>query len=230
MIDANKTLVGPLTRDRLAASKQMQPREFYELLKMKLESLKEEQDKEERLHSVLNEAHNDEQQMCSKSFPSNVGPSGTHQANHQAFTSAILKKIQSIDADSDQAILDQHVSRVFSPHVQSPGTASPRQAATISRPPPPLPQRTNDPKTDLGEYFLRFTSGTALWQSAFTQPIIYFVRFAGVPPMRPRSDQISYSGSMSRKSDKNSAAPIYYDSGISMNSAEYKQATDKKPT
>lgn len=153
MSDANRTLVGPITRERLEASKQMEPEKLVAELWKRLKPVIEEQDQDKQLNRRAIEADGliDEPQMCTKSFASTAGLSAAHQFNHQAITNVIFRKIPSIDADSDQAILDQHVSRVFSPHVQSPGTASPRQPASISRPPPPLPHRIIDPLTDYGK-------------------------------------------------------------------------------
>lgn len=156
MSEANK-LVEPITRERLNSSKPFDPEVFAKKLNAKLEVLKEERDKEERLQNVLNDAQkDDESPVCAKSFASNAnaGLSLSHQANHKAITTAILRKMSTLD-DNDQDILDQHVSRVFSPLV-SPGTASPRQPAVPMRLPPPLPHRAVDPMSEFGEYFFHF--------------------------------------------------------------------------
>lgn len=147
--DSKKSIVEPVTRERMEASKQMDPKKFCEILKKKLEELKVKRDKEERFQNALNEVNADEPPMCSKTFVLNANAG---QVNHQAITSAILRKFSAIDLDNDQDILDQHVSRVFSPLVQSPGTSSPRQAAAISSRPPPLPHRSIDPMPDFGKW------------------------------------------------------------------------------
>lgn len=141
--EATNRIVQPLTRERIFSSMPIEPKTFCLLLNEKLEKVKVERDNQERLENVLHEAETaDDQPMGTKSFASNVN-AGPQQVNHQAITTAILRKISAIDLDNDQDILDQHVSRVFSPLVQSPGTASPRQAAAMTRP-PPLPHRTLD--------------------------------------------------------------------------------------
>lgn len=146
------TLVEPYSKDRLAASKPPNQEEFVLLLTKKLEALEREQETMERVENTLKEAQKaDDQPSCPKSFASHANAGPPHQANHHAFTTAILRKFSSISGDNDQDILDQHVSRVFSPLVQSPGTASPHQAAAIARPPPPLPHRTIDPMTEFGK-------------------------------------------------------------------------------
>lgn len=153
MSNAN-TVVEPYSHERLKASRPPNQEEFVLLLTKKLEALEREQETMERVENTLKEAQKaDDQPFCPKSFASHANPGLPHQANHHAFTTAILRKFSSISGDNDQDILDQHVSRVFSPLVQSPGTASPHQAAAILRPPPPLPHRTIDPMTEFGKWF-----------------------------------------------------------------------------
>lgn len=125
--------------DRMNASRQLSQDEFAALLLQKLELVKKQRDQDERLQNVLKEVQEVDDQPRPFASNTNAGSSLPHQVNPQAITSAILRKLSSIDNDNDQDILDQHVSRVFSPLVQSPGTASPRQTAAMSRPPPPLP-------------------------------------------------------------------------------------------
>lgn len=159
--EANNTLVEPIkpiTSARLDASKPMDPKEFCEKLKIKLELVKEERDKEERLQNVLNEAQKaDEQPMGSKSFASSANAGFT--LPHQDLTSAIWRKISPIIAiDNDQDILDRHCQRVFlSPLTQSPGTASPRQPAAIS-----APHRTIGPMTEFRKCFSQPIPGLLL--------------------------------------------------------------------
>lgn len=206
-------IVEPLGRSRMQASKPHDPKVFSEQLRVALEALKKKNDDQERLDLALGDCG--DQATASRSFPStNCGQS----LSHQAITTA-LHKIASTDVDNDQDILDQHVSRVFSPLVQSPGTASPRQAAVLARPPPPLPQRTHPipSTTDFGMFPFHF-SQTLDTREPFTIPL----SILGSQSMRPSKsvpEHASRGGSIARKVDKNS---IYFDSGISTATSDYK--------
>lgn len=132
------------------ASIHSNPELFYNVLKPKLEKLKQEQDKQERLESALTAFNQtDLKSSTTLSMRSNLSTSVQRetQAHQKAFTAAIFKKFPQLNEDNDQDILDQHVSRVFSPHL-SPGTISPCQMVA-SRPLPPLPHRALEPTTEI---------------------------------------------------------------------------------
>lgn len=127
-----ETLVEPISRSRLKSSKPLDQKTFNELVSEKLERILEERERHDRLDRSLSEIQSQEEHL-SRNRP-NVAMSATHQ---KALTEAILRKISQQTEDNDQDILDQHVSRVFSPLV-SPGTSSPHQTIA-ARPLPPLP-------------------------------------------------------------------------------------------
>lgn len=205
-------LVEPMStdrfKDRLNASRQLSQDEFAALLLQKLELVKKQQDQDERLLNVLKEVQEVDDQPRPLASNVNAGPSLPHQINPQAITSAILRKLSSIDNDNDQDILDQHVSRVFSPLVQSPGTASPRQTAAMSRPPPPLPpHQTMVPTGKL--------SSSLYYLKNICIKIVFHVVSQSMRHSRSIPEHASSGGSMPRKTYKNP-----YDSGVS--SDEYK--------
>lgn len=96
-----------------------------------LEEFKREQELNEKLRRRLQEDVTSSLEMVGSSSSSAGRPTGSfgsqsYRHQGQALTEAILKKLPSVD-DSDQSILDDHVSRVWSdltPH-RSPGTISP---------------------------------------------------------------------------------------------------------
>lgn len=174
-----KTLLGPVSRSRMESSKPMDQTEFVNILTGKLVRVKEDQERKERLNKALKMGETDSLR-------------GGCMQQQKAFTDAILRKMSPQIEDNDQDILDQHVSRVFSPLV-SPGTASPRQAIT-SRPLPPIPQRSaerpfaTDPYQDGSAFAMRHSKS--------------------IPEHASRKKQ--YAGSN------------YYDSGISVGYSTYK--------
>lgn len=94
-----------------------------------LEEFKREQELNDKLRRRLQEDVSSSLEMVgsSGSRPTTLSASSqSYRHQGQALTEAILKKLPSVD-DSDQSILDDHVSRVWSdltPH-RSPGTISP---------------------------------------------------------------------------------------------------------
>lgn len=151
IVEANETPIGTIPKlgSRLNEGPKpytMDPQLFYNTLIEKLEKLKEDQDGRGRCkHSLTSVDQNCSKSSTTLSMPSNLSSSVQRetQAHQKALTAAIFKKFSPLNDDNDQDILDQHVSRVFSPHL-SPGTISPCQAVT-SRPLPPLPQRGHEP-------------------------------------------------------------------------------------
>ncbi|XP_011330772.1 axin-1 isoform X2 [Ooceraea biroi] len=116
---------------RMAFPKQMPAKQFAEMLTQKLEILAREQKTQEKLDRYLQE--ND----------ASVGnEAATETANtHKSLGDALREKL-SIEEDSDQAILDEHVSRVWSDQTPS---RSPRHSPERRRPthnyPRPYKQR-----------------------------------------------------------------------------------------
>lgn len=96
---------------RMASPQQLPAKQFAEMLTYKLEALAREQRTQERLDKYLQE------NLVSDEVPpsetANVG-GGTHRT-----LSDTLRDKLSIEEDSDQAILDEHVSRVWSDHTPS---------------------------------------------------------------------------------------------------------------
>lgn len=95
-----------------------------------LEEFKREQELNEKLRRRLQEDMTSSLEITSgnrqASASGSTGGQSSYRHQGQALTEAILKKLPSVD-DSDQSILDDHVSRVWSdltPH-RSPGTISP---------------------------------------------------------------------------------------------------------
>lgn len=185
-----ETLVEPFSRSRLRASKPMDPKTFIEVLTGKLKLVKEDQDKKEHFNRVLTEMHPIDEHQARPIVPTQI-----QQTHQKALTAAILRKISPQIEDNDQDILDQHVSRVFSPLV-SPGTSSPRQTIT-TRPLPPIPPRSvehpfgNDSYHDNSTFSIRHSR--------------------------------SIPEHASRKSNKY-AGSNYYDSGISVGYSTYKSS------
>lgn len=77
-----------------------------------------------RLNEIARERENEERQEQFNRALKDRLTSPQFKTQPKMFPETLLKT--SIIEDDDQSILDQHVSRVFSPHL-SPGTASPRQ-------------------------------------------------------------------------------------------------------
>ncbi|XP_076168169.1 protein axin isoform X2 [Ptiloglossa arizonensis] len=95
----------------------LKPEEFAQVLIEKLENVKRERESQEKL-----DRHLQESDTINKDVPLEM-PSGAP----KALADALREKL-SIEEDNDQAILDQHVSRVWSDLTpsRSPGLASPR--------------------------------------------------------------------------------------------------------
>ncbi|KAL0131782.1 hypothetical protein PUN28_002969 [Cardiocondyla obscurior] len=109
---------------RMASPKQMSAEQFAEMLTQKLEILAREQKAHEKLEKYLQE--ND---VPSEPVVKNCGASKT-------FDDALKEKL-SMEEDSDQAILDEHVSRVWSDQTPS---RSPRLSPERRRPPHNYPR------------------------------------------------------------------------------------------
>lgn len=143
--EATQTVINPVPRSRLmkaSNTSQLDPKQFHNELTLKLEKVKEEREAKDHLERTLNA-------MDPSRSKSSTTLSMPSQAQQKALTAAIFKKFSQPNEDDDQDILDQHVSRVFSPHL-SPGTISPCiAAATASRPLPPLPQRIHESSTEI---------------------------------------------------------------------------------
>lgn len=97
----------------------LKPEEFAQVLIEKLESVKRERETQEKLDRHLQESELLSIDTSTEALPSNSAP--------KALADALREKL-STDEDSDQAILDQHVSRVWSDLTpsRSPGLLSPR--------------------------------------------------------------------------------------------------------
>ncbi|XP_076243632.1 protein axin isoform X3 [Calliopsis andreniformis] len=95
----------------------LKPEEFAQVLIEKLENVKRERECQEKL-----DRHLQESDLIGKDVPSEM-PSGAPKALADALREKLL-----IEEDNDQAILDQHVSRVWSDLTpsRSPGLSSPR--------------------------------------------------------------------------------------------------------
>lgn len=99
-----------------------------EVLKSKLSALKKNMEKQEELEKALNE------RLKSAHF----------QSQPKVFPEALLK--HGLVEEDDQSILDQHVSRVFSPHLS--GEQSPIQPRQVSR----HHHRSNEMSTSLTDF------------------------------------------------------------------------------
>lgn len=97
----------------------LKPEEFAQVLIERLESVKRERETQEKLDRHLQESELLSIDTSTEALPSNSAP--------KALADALREKL-STDEDSDQAILDQHVSRVWSDLTpsRSPGLLSPR--------------------------------------------------------------------------------------------------------
>ncbi|XP_012226982.1 axin isoform X2 [Linepithema humile] len=104
---------------RMASPKQMPPKQFAEMLTHKLEILAREQKTQEKLDKYLQQENDAEK------------PVETSGGVQKTLDDALNAKLNSIEEDNDQAILDEHVSRVWSDQTPS---RSPRLSPDIRRP------------------------------------------------------------------------------------------------
>ncbi|XP_020287994.1 axin isoform X2 [Pseudomyrmex gracilis] len=115
---------------RMASPQQLPAKQFAEMLTHKLEALAREQRTQEKLDKYLQE-----------NLASGEVPLETVGGAHKTLSDTLREKL-SVEEDSDQAILDEHVSRVWSDHTPS---RSPRLSPERRRPahnyPRPYKQR-----------------------------------------------------------------------------------------
>lgn len=128
----------------------MNPSELYQALLPKLEKLKREQETNELFARKLQESDI----MTNSIDNRQMGPSQSSLRNNLKKDKNLADafRILGQDDDNDQAILDQHVSRVWSDLTpsRSPGTMSPYQANTNRRRP-----------TDPGFVDMRYSEGAS---------------------------------------------------------------------
>lgn len=114
----------------MASPQQLPAKQFAEMLTHKLEALAREQRTQEKLDKYLQE-----------NLATGEVPLETTGGAHKTLSDTLREKL-SIEEDSDQAILDEHVSRVWSDHTPS---RSPRLSPERRRPahnyPRPYKQR-----------------------------------------------------------------------------------------
>lgn len=105
----------------MASPKQMPPKQFAEMLTQKLEILAREQKTQEKLDKYLQQENDVDRNV----------PTETLSGMQKTLDDALSEKLNSIEEDNDQAILDEHVSRVWSDQTPS---RSPRLSPDIRRP------------------------------------------------------------------------------------------------
>lgn len=131
---------------RPEGNKQMSPEELFHQIFPKLEKLRRQQETNELFERKLQESD------ISSIDTRVAAPAPPPPIKSKNLAEAIREKFQ-LDDDNDQAILDQHVSRVWSDLTpsRSPGTMSPFQSNTSRR-------RTTH---DLGFSDMRYTEGSS---------------------------------------------------------------------
>lgn len=153
------------------------------VLKDALNKLKAELDSDEKVRKTLYRIDDEDDGRGSSRLSSHQRPSTGHlsdgsSSNHsqaaqqKAFAEDLFKKMSNIDEDNDQDILDQHVSRVFSPQY-SPGVVTPCSMAPRRRAPLPadftsLPAE-RDHRTTTTSHVIKHSKSTPVDQTMLSR-------------------------------------------------------------
>lgn len=195
----------------------MSPDELFQHILPKLEKLRRQQETNELFERKLQENNSDIMSSDSRQ----MGPPQPQMKNNKNLAEAFREKFL-LDDDNDQAILDQHVSRVWSDLTpsRSPGTMSPYQVNSR--------RRTTDP----GFVDMRYSEGASssgrhsylyfINHQLFFLIINEFINFKGSHISMKHSKSMPEHSSSAKKLLSNKWPSMNTDSGISVFSTKVK--------